>query len=382
MYTSQALWTQAREGLDVTTIICANRSLRDPARGAARVGVERAGAAARARCSTSAARRSTSSRSPAAWASRPPRATTAERARRRARRGARRARPAPRRDGDLMAADELELSEHAARTREQWNNDAPDWVASGRAAWERRSPNWGMWNVPEDDVHILPDVRGLDVIDLGCGTGYWCAWFARLGASPVGLDVSEAQLETARTLQREYRLDFPLVHASAEAPPFPDGSFDLAFPSTAPPSGATRTSGSRRLPAVAARRAADLPVQLGPRDAHRAAERRAGRRDAAAPAVRHAPDRLARHRRDNFHLPTPPCTACSATPASRSRRCTSCARRGRRRRGEVLRPPGLGAAVAMRGGLGRAAPARREAAAPRSSWRGHDDGTVCEHAFV
>ena len=130
-----------------------------------------------------------------------------------------------------MAADEpdLALTEHAARTREHWNKEAPDWVASGRAAWARRSPDWGMWSVPEDEVHILPDVRGLDVVDLGCGTGYWCAWFARLGASPVGLDVSEAQLETARELQREHGLDFPLVHASAEDPPFPAGSFDLAF---------------------------------------------------------------------------------------------------------------------------------------------------------
>ena len=28
MYTLQALWTQAREGLDVTTVLCANRSYR------------------------------------------------------------------------------------------------------------------------------------------------------------------------------------------------------------------------------------------------------------------------------------------------------------------------------------------------------------------
>ena len=28
MYTLQALWTQAREGLDITTIVCANRSYR------------------------------------------------------------------------------------------------------------------------------------------------------------------------------------------------------------------------------------------------------------------------------------------------------------------------------------------------------------------
>jgi SAM-dependent methyltransferase len=124
---------------------------------------------------------------------------------------------------------DFELTEHAARTREAWNADAPDWVAGGRSKWARPAPDWGMWDVPEEEVHILPDVRGLDVIDLGCGTGYWCAWLARLGASPVGLDVSEGQLETARTLQHEHRLDFPLVHASAEAPPFADGSFDLAF---------------------------------------------------------------------------------------------------------------------------------------------------------
>ena len=126
-------------------------------------------------------------------------------------------------------ADELNLSEHAARTREMWNADAPNWVALGRAAWEAAAPSWGMWGVPEDQVHILPDVHGLDVLDLGCGTGYWCAWFSRLGASPVGLDVAEAQLETARALQREHGVEFPLLHASAEDPPLPDRSFDLVF---------------------------------------------------------------------------------------------------------------------------------------------------------
>jgi SAM-dependent methyltransferase len=131
--------------------------------------------------------------------------------------------------GGAEGEPRLELSEHAERTRAQWNAAAPDWVEKGRAAWGRRSPDWGMWSVPEEQVHILPDVRGQDVLDLGCGTGYWCAWLARLGASPVGLDISEAQLETARELQREHGLDFPLVHASAEAPPFDDGSFDLAF---------------------------------------------------------------------------------------------------------------------------------------------------------
>jgi SAM-dependent methyltransferase len=86
-----------------------------------------------------------------------------------------------------------------------------------------------MWEVPEEELGILPDVAGLDVIDLGCGTGYWCAWFAKRGAKPVGLDVSERQLETARELQREHGIEFPLLHASAEDPPLPDASFDLVF---------------------------------------------------------------------------------------------------------------------------------------------------------
>ena len=121
------------------------------------------------------------------------------------------------------------LSDHARLTRDMWNEDAPEWVTLGGAAWERSSPQWGAWNIQEDEVRILPEVRGLDVIDLGCGTGYWCAWFARMGARPLGLDVSEAQLDTARELQREHGVEFPLVHASAEAVPLGDESFDLAF---------------------------------------------------------------------------------------------------------------------------------------------------------
>ena len=123
---------------------------------------------------------------------------------------------------------DLDLPDHARRNRAEWNADAPNWVERARVNWASE-PHWGMWTVPEAQVHVLPDVRGLDVIDLGCGTGYWCAWFARLGASPVGLDLSEAQLETAAAMQREHGIDFPLVHASAENAPFDDASFDLAF---------------------------------------------------------------------------------------------------------------------------------------------------------
>jgi SAM-dependent methyltransferase len=82
--------------------------------------------------------------------------------------------------------------------------------------------------VPETDLLLLPDVDGLDVIELGCGTGYVSSWLARRGGRPVGLDNSSAQLATARGLQTAFGIRFPLVHADAERTPFRDESFDLA----------------------------------------------------------------------------------------------------------------------------------------------------------
>ena len=85
--------------------------------------------------------------------------------------------------------------------------------------------------VPESDVRALDGIEldGADTVELGCGTAYWSAWFARRGASPVGIDVTDAQLGTARRLQIEHGLSFPLIQASAEAVPLPDASFDLVF---------------------------------------------------------------------------------------------------------------------------------------------------------
>ena len=71
------------------------------------------------------------------------------------------------------------------------------------------------------------DLAGTDVIELGCGTAYVSSWLARRGARVVGIDNSEQQLATARRLQREHGLDFPLVHGNAEAVPLP--GYELRF---------------------------------------------------------------------------------------------------------------------------------------------------------
>ncbi len=109
-----------------------------------------------------------------------------------------------------------------------WDRRAAEYVDAGRRGWAGE-PHWGVWRVPEAELRILPEVAGRDVVELGCGTAYVSAWLARRGARVVGLDLSPAQLATARMLQREFGLPFPLVRASAEAAPLRDACFDLAI---------------------------------------------------------------------------------------------------------------------------------------------------------
>jgi SAM-dependent methyltransferase len=120
-------------------------------------------------------------------------------------------------------------NDHVDINRAQWNADAPNWVERGRRSWAADEPFWGIWGNLESEVGLLPDVAGLDAVELGCGTGYVSAWLARRGANLVAFDVSEAQLTTARMFQREFDLRFPVLQADGERLPFRDGSFDVAI---------------------------------------------------------------------------------------------------------------------------------------------------------
>jgi SAM-dependent methyltransferase len=110
------------------------------------------------------------------------------------------------------------------RSNERWGD------ANALETWRAAEITWGTFAVPESQLKALPDdVAGLDVVELGCGVGYFSAWLARRGARPVGVDPTRAQLETARRCQRETGLEFPLVEAYGEAVPLPDAAFDLAL---------------------------------------------------------------------------------------------------------------------------------------------------------
>jgi SAM-dependent methyltransferase len=123
----------------------------------------------------------------------------------------------------------LSEPEYVARNRALWTQTNAEYTdGAAKTAWSDRPFSWGVFGVPEAELAALGDVAGLDVVELGCGTAYFSAWLARQGARPVGVDVTPAQLDTARRMQEETGLVFQLVEANAEAVPLPDASFDLA----------------------------------------------------------------------------------------------------------------------------------------------------------
>jgi SAM-dependent methyltransferase len=124
-----------------------------------------------------------------------------------------------------------DLPDSIKKNVEQWtknNQEALD--ARAPKAWGRESVTWGVFGIREEDLGSpLGDVRGLDVAELGCGTAYQSAILAKLGARPVAVDPTPAQLATAKRMQRETGITFPLIEAPGERVPLPDASFDLAL---------------------------------------------------------------------------------------------------------------------------------------------------------
>jgi SAM-dependent methyltransferase len=121
-------------------------------------------------------------------------------------------------------------AEDALKNREVWTKANAEYTdQKARESWAKDEIDWGMFSGLESELNALGDVDGKDVIELGCGTAYFGAWLAKRGARVTGVDITPAQLDTARRLQQETGLDMKFIEASAEEVPLPDDGFDLAI---------------------------------------------------------------------------------------------------------------------------------------------------------
>ena len=76
--------------------------------------------------------------------------------------------------------------------------------------WATSEITWGLFDVPDRELRALGDISDLDVVELGCGTAYFSSWLAQRGPRPVGVDLTSAQLDTARRCMKHFGTTFPL----------------------------------------------------------------------------------------------------------------------------------------------------------------------------
>jgi SAM-dependent methyltransferase len=79
---------------------------------------------------------------------------------------------------------------------------------------------------------LLPDLTGRNVLDLGCGFGWFCRWAREAGAGQVlGIDVSANMLARARAMTADDAITY--AEADMEHLELPGAAFDLVFSSLA-----------------------------------------------------------------------------------------------------------------------------------------------------
>lgn len=88
--------------------------------------------------------------------------------------------------------------------------------------------DWGP-GVPSEHLDVLPDIDGLDVVELGCGGGQLGVGVAERGAARVvGVDLSRAQLNFAAELIAEHGVPMTVIEGDVQRLPLAADVADLA----------------------------------------------------------------------------------------------------------------------------------------------------------
>src|SRR4051794_14577292 len=103
-----------------------------------------------------------------------------------------------------------------------WNANAEVWTELSRAGYDVYRDHL---NTPAF-FEMLPDVRGLKGIDIGCGEGYNTRLLAQRGAVMSAIDISEVFIQKACEKETEAPLHINYQVASAVSLPY-DEEFDF-----------------------------------------------------------------------------------------------------------------------------------------------------------
>ncbi|SDO56758.1 class I SAM-dependent methyltransferase [Geodermatophilus sp. DSM 45219] len=119
-------------------------------------------------------------------------------------------------------------AESVAANRRWWDAAAPAYLAEHGTDLGDADFLWCPEGLREADAHLLGDVAGRRVLEVGCGSAPCARWLRRAGADVVALDVSGGMLARAAELNSATGIAVPLVQADVGALPLSAASVDLA----------------------------------------------------------------------------------------------------------------------------------------------------------
>ncbi len=113
-------------------------------------------------------------------------------------------------------------------TEQAWDRHSEDYQARHKIP--TRYIHYGPYCPTEDDLQLLGEVEGKDLVELGCGGGQNSVAFAKSGAHVIGVDVSERQLAHAKRIASKEGVDIEFLKADVQhLAVIPSGSQDIAF---------------------------------------------------------------------------------------------------------------------------------------------------------
>ena len=118
-------------------------------------------------------------------------------------------------------------AESTRANRRWWDAAAPAYLAEHGSDLGEADFLWCPEGLREAEAHLLGDVAGRRVLEIGCGSAPCARWLRRAGADVVALDLSAGMLARAAELNRSTGIGVPLVQADAGALPIGDDTMEL-----------------------------------------------------------------------------------------------------------------------------------------------------------
>jgi SAM-dependent methyltransferase len=116
--------------------------------------------------------------------------------------------------------------ENRRASRHWWDGDADAYQAEHGDFLGAVDFVWCPEGLREADAHLLGNVAGQRILEIGCGAAAAARWLVVAGADVVAADLSAGMLRHATAAAETSGVRVPLVQCDAMALPFPDASFD------------------------------------------------------------------------------------------------------------------------------------------------------------